>query len=87
MIYALNTKNDEHEMIVRSLQQQHDKEKTQLLEQTKVKIEELRSKLGKLASPICGGLLHVFPGISYTVKPYFMSVMHMYCILFGHHWH
>lgn len=47
VIYALNTKNDEHEHIVKSLQQQHDKEKSQLLKEMKLKIDGLQSKLGK----------------------------------------
>ena len=47
VIYALNTKNDEHEQIVNSLQQQHEKDRSQLLQETKLKVDGLRSKLGK----------------------------------------
>lgn len=47
VIYALNTKNDEHEQIVKVLQQQHDKEKHQLMSEVNSKLESLRNKLGR----------------------------------------
>ncbi len=39
MIYALNTKNDEHELIVQNLQEEHEQEIQQLLAETKEKVQ------------------------------------------------
>ena len=45
VIYALNTKNDEHEAIVQSLKDQHEEEMQQLLMETKEKIAVYKAKL------------------------------------------
>lgn len=45
VIYALNTKNDEHEAIVQSLKEQHEEEMQQLLSETKEKIGLYKAKL------------------------------------------
>ena len=38
VIYALNTKNDEHELIIQNLREQHEEDIQQLLAETKVKV-------------------------------------------------
>ena len=45
VIYALNTKNDEHEAIVQGLKDQHEEEMQQLLSETKEKIAVYKAKL------------------------------------------
>ena len=47
VIYALNTKNDEHEATVQSLKEAHEEEIQQLMGETKQKIALYQSKLGK----------------------------------------
>lgn len=47
VIYALNTKNDEHEAMVQSLKDSHEEELQQLMGETKLKITVYQSKLGK----------------------------------------
>ena len=41
VIYALNTKNDEHETIIQNLRDQHEEEIQQLLAETKSKVPNL----------------------------------------------
>ncbi|XP_041368165.1 protein FAM184A-like [Gigantopelta aegis] len=45
VIYALNTKNDEHEAVLQSVKEQHETEMHQLLAETKEKVELYRSKI------------------------------------------
>ena len=45
VIYALNTKNDEHEAIVQALKDQHEEEMQHLLSETKEKIGLYKAKL------------------------------------------
>ncbi|XP_071506499.1 protein FAM184A-like [Diadema antillarum] len=47
VIYALNTKNDEHEAMVQSLKEAHEEELQQLMGETKQKMMLYQSKLGK----------------------------------------
>lgn len=47
VIYALNTKNDEHEAIVQQLKEQHEEELQQVLKETKEKITAYKDKLDK----------------------------------------
>ncbi|XP_063963502.1 protein FAM184A-like [Lytechinus pictus] len=47
VIYALNTKNDEHEAMVQSLKESHEEELQQLMGETKLKITVYQNKLGK----------------------------------------
>ena len=46
VIYALNTKNDEHEFILQNLREQHEEEIQQLLAETKAKV--IRSFMNEL---------------------------------------
>ena len=45
VIYALNTKNDEHEAVLQSVKEQHENEMHQLLAETKEKVELYRAKI------------------------------------------
>ena len=45
MIYALNTKNDEHDAIVQNLKEQHEEQTAQLLAETKTKLETYRQRI------------------------------------------
>ncbi|XP_064602582.1 protein FAM184A-like [Liolophura sinensis] len=45
VIYALNTKNDEHEAVVAALKEHHEEQMQQLLAETKDKIELYKSKI------------------------------------------
>lgn len=45
VIYALNTKNDEHEAVIQQLKEQHEDEIQQLLKETKEKVSVYRQKL------------------------------------------
>lgn len=45
VIYALNTKNDEHDAIVQQIKDQHEEEVQKLLQETKQKIETYKAKL------------------------------------------
>lgn len=47
MIYALNTKNDEHEAIVCSIREQHEEQQQQLMAEMKQKIEFYREKISQ----------------------------------------
>lgn len=46
VIYALNTKNDEHEEAIRSLKDAHDDELEHILSETREKILQYRSRMG-----------------------------------------
>lgn len=46
VIYALNTKNDEHDAFVESLKKSHEEELQQLIAETKGKIESFKERLG-----------------------------------------
>ena len=46
VIYALNTKNDEHDAIVQNIKDQHEEQIQTLLAETKEKIEYYKSKFG-----------------------------------------
>ncbi|XP_063080167.1 protein FAM184A [Engraulis encrasicolus] len=46
VIYALNTKNDEHEDAIQSLKEAHDEEVTHILAETRDKILQYKSKIG-----------------------------------------
>lgn len=46
VIYALNTKNDEHEAMVDALQKGHDDEMQHLIAETKKKVESFKARLG-----------------------------------------
>lgn len=45
VIYALNTKNDEHEAVVQQLKEQHEEEIQQLLKETKEKLLLIKAKV------------------------------------------
>lgn len=45
VIYALNTKNDEHEAIVQQIKEQHEEEMQQLLKETKEKLTVYKAKV------------------------------------------
>ncbi|XP_046548334.1 protein FAM184A-like isoform X2 [Haliotis rubra] len=45
VIYALNTKNDEHEAVLQSIKEQHESELQQLLSETKEKVELYKNKI------------------------------------------
>ena len=45
VIYALNTKNDEHDAIVQNLKEQHEEQTAQLLAETKTKLETYRQRI------------------------------------------
>lgn len=45
VIYALNTKNDEHDAVVQQIKEQHEEELQQLLKETKEKVAQYRDKL------------------------------------------
>ncbi|XP_022080895.1 protein FAM184A-like [Acanthaster planci] len=49
VIYALNTKNDEHEAVVQNLKEAHEEELQQLIQQTKDKIASYQSRIGQEA--------------------------------------
>lgn len=46
VIYALNTKNDEHDAFVETLKKSHEEELQQLIAETKGKIESFKERLG-----------------------------------------
>ncbi|XP_048584473.1 protein FAM184A isoform X2 [Nematostella vectensis] len=46
VIYALNTKNDEHESVLDTLKKSHEEEMQQLIAETKNKIEYFKNRLG-----------------------------------------
>ena len=46
VIYALNTKNDEHEAMVDAIKKTHEDEMQQLIAETKSKVESFKSRLG-----------------------------------------
>lgn len=46
MIYALNTKNDEHEAAMEALKDAHEEEMQQMLAETAAKIQQYRLKIG-----------------------------------------
>lgn len=45
MIYALNTKNDEHEAAIQTLKEAHEEEVQQILSETREKIMQYKSKI------------------------------------------
>ncbi|XP_046334607.2 protein FAM184A-like isoform X1 [Haliotis rufescens] len=45
VIYALNTKNDEHDAVLQSIKEQHESELQQLLSETKEKVELYKNKI------------------------------------------
>ncbi|XP_067657871.1 protein FAM184A-like isoform X1 [Haliotis asinina] len=45
VIYALNTKNDEHEAVLQNIKEQHESELQQLLSETKEKVELYKNKI------------------------------------------
>lgn len=45
MIYALNTKNDEHEAAIQTLKEAHEEEVQQILSETREKIMHYKSKI------------------------------------------
>ena len=45
VIYALNTKNDENEIVIQGIRDQHEQEIQQLLAETKAKVEYFQSKM------------------------------------------
>ncbi|XP_038046349.1 protein FAM184A-like [Patiria miniata] len=49
VIYALNTKNDEHEAVVQNLKETHEEELQQLVTRTKDKIASYQSRIGQEA--------------------------------------
>ncbi|XP_013402625.1 protein FAM184A-like [Lingula anatina] len=46
VIYALNTKNDEHEAVIQSIKDHHEEEMQQLITETRVKLENYRTRMG-----------------------------------------
>nr|XP_026689809.1 protein FAM184A-like [Ciona intestinalis] len=46
VIYALNTKNDEHEAAMNALKDAHEEETQQILAETAAKIQQFRIKIG-----------------------------------------
>ncbi|XP_074643406.1 protein FAM184A-like [Tubulanus polymorphus] len=46
VIYALNTKNDEHEAIIQNIKEQNEEQIQKILAETKTKLEQYRSKIG-----------------------------------------
>ena len=46
MIYALNTKNDDHEASMNALKDAHEEEMQQLMAETSAKIHQYRLKIG-----------------------------------------
>ena len=46
VIYALNTKNDEHEAALQAMKEAHEEESQQLLAETAAKIQHYRQKIG-----------------------------------------
>ena len=50
VIYALNTKNDEHEAIVSSIREQHEEQQQQLMGEMRLKIEFYREKISQDAA-------------------------------------
>ncbi|KAL4231837.1 hypothetical protein ACF0H5_009413 [Mactra antiquata] len=45
VIYALNTKNDEHEAVIQQIKEQHEEELQQVLKETKEKVAQYKQKL------------------------------------------